>query len=95
VEFYRRFETLLARRGLVRRRCQTQREFALAAATQLDQRPGERQTALPALVVVDAFYSVRFGGATLDEPQAEAVEHALARVAQAVADHNAATGGRA
>jgi hypothetical protein len=93
VEFYRRFEKLLARRGLVRRRSQTQRDFALAAAAQLAPRADDAQLALPALVVVDAFYRVRFGRATLDEPQAEAVEHALNKIAQSI-DHKAATGGR-
>jgi hypothetical protein len=93
VEFYRRFETLLARRGLVRRRSQTQRDFALAAAAQLGQQPGEPQLTPHAMAVVDAFYRVRFGRATLDEPQAEAVEHALRTIAQSI-DLEAATSGR-
>jgi hypothetical protein len=84
VEFYRRFEALLARRGLVRRPSQTQREFALAAAAKIGERVGDRHLAPPALDVVAAFYLVRFGGATLDEPQAEAVEHALVKVQQLV-----------
>jgi protein-glutamine gamma-glutamyltransferase len=84
VEFYRRFEAILARRGLVRRSSQTQREFALAAAAKIGERVGDGQLAPPALDVVQAFYLVRFGGATLDEPQAEAVEHALVKVEQLV-----------
>ena len=35
IEFYRRFETLLARRGIAPRPGQTQREFAAAAGAQL------------------------------------------------------------
>jgi len=93
VQFYRCFETLLRRRGLVRRPSQTQREFALAAAAKIAEWTGSEQLARPALEVVEAFYGVRFGGATLDGPQADAVEHALAEVREAVARRRAATGG--
>ncbi len=92
VQFYRRFETLLARRGLVRRPAQTQREFALAAAAKIAEWTGGETMARPALDVVEAFYGVRFGGATLDEPRAEAVEHALAKVREAVARPRAGWG---
>jgi hypothetical protein len=74
----------------------------LAAAAQIATWTGSEWQAAPALDVVEAFYRVRFGGATLDEPEAEAVEHALAKVQEAVAGrkvatgaHKAATGGRA
>ena len=77
VEFYRRFERLLARRGLVRAAAQTQREFAAAAGTRLATLTGEaRLAALPA-VVADAFYRVRFGRTPLDNSQTQAVEQAL------------------
>jgi len=89
VQFYRRFEKLLARRGLVRRPAQTQREFASAAAAKIAEWTGNEQLGGPALDVVEAFYLVRFGGATLDEPQAEAVEHALVKVQEAVAGRKA------
>jgi protein-glutamine gamma-glutamyltransferase len=75
VEFYRRFEHLLARQGLVRSKGQTQREFArfsgrrLAAAS-----PG--LAGLPE-TVADAYYQVRFGHEPLDKSQAEEVEQAL------------------
>jgi len=91
VEFYRRFEGLLARRGLVRLPAQTPRQFARAAAVRLAQpaggEPGPsagrgQQPELPS-AVVDAFYQVRFGRRPLDNSQAEAVEHALAELAAA------------
>jgi hypothetical protein len=80
VEFYRRFEALVARRGLVRAPGQTPREFAVVVAANL------RTNALADLPgqVVEAFYRVRFGGLPLDNPQQEAVEHGLAEMEQAV-----------
>jgi len=84
VDFYRRFEALLARRGLVRRPSQTQREFAAHAARQLAEATGDAQ--LPALLLQlsEAFYRVRFGQLPLDEPRAAAVQQALVRVGEAV-----------
>jgi hypothetical protein len=81
VGFYRRFEALLARQGLVRAAAQTQQEFALAAGRELAARTGQARLAgLPPLVA-DAFYCVRFGRAPLDKSQAQAVEHALGEIA--------------
>ena len=68
VEFYRRFEALLARRGLVRPPSQTQREFAARAGRELAQRTGDERLAVLPVQVAEAFYRVRFGGATLDKP---------------------------
>jgi hypothetical protein len=77
VDFYRRFERLLARRGLVRTAAQTQREFAAAAGVRLAAMTGEaRLAALPGLVA-DAFYRVRFGRTPLDNNQTRAVEQAI------------------
>ena len=77
VDFYRRFERLLARRGLVRAAAQTQREFAAAAGVRLAAMTGEaRLAALPGLVA-DAFYRVRFGRTPLDNNQTQAVEQAI------------------
>jgi protein-glutamine gamma-glutamyltransferase len=93
IEFYRRFETLLARRGLVRQPTQTQLEFARAAGRQLADAPGIARTSdppgtPPAAVLVrrliDSFYRVRFGHAVLDSRQAEAVEQLLGQLEQAV-----------
>jgi hypothetical protein len=81
VGFYRRFEALLARQGLVRAAAQTQREFAATAGKRLAAWTGEpRLAGLPPLVA-DAFYQVRFGRAPLDKIQAQAVEHALTEIA--------------
>jgi transglutaminase-like putative cysteine protease len=85
VEFYRRLESLLRRFGLVRTATQTQREFADSAAAAIyDSTGAAGLSGLPA-EVVEAFYRVRFGGAALDKNQTEAVERALADLAEAAA----------
>ncbi len=81
VEFYRRLEALLARRGLVRRAAETQREFANSAAAALAALSGESGLESLPLCVAEAFYHVRFGRLPLDNDQAEAVEQALHRIA--------------
>ena len=77
VEFYRRFERLLARWGLVRDPAQTQREFAAEAGRRLAERTGRPQLIAAPAVVVEAFYRVRFGCSPLDNLQAQKVEQAL------------------
>ncbi len=77
VEFYRRFEVLLARKGLVRGAGQTPREFARLAAATIVGPAGRQDLAAAADRIVDAFYRVRFGGLPLDNPRREAVEHGL------------------
>ena len=78
---YRRFESMMARQGLVRAPAQTQHEFAAAVGTRLASLTGEsRLAALPA-VIADAFYRVRFGQMPLDNLQTQAVEQALAEIA--------------
>jgi protein-glutamine gamma-glutamyltransferase len=82
IAFYRRFERLMARRGLVRASAQTQREFAAAAGDRLVAHTGDgRWAALPP-VIADAFYRVRFGQMPLDNLQAQAVEQILGELAQ-------------
>ncbi|MGA2796661.1 MAG: DUF3488 and transglutaminase-like domain-containing protein [Thermoguttaceae bacterium] len=81
VEFYRRLEGLLAKRGLVRRAAETQREFANFAGSALAVGSGESGLQLMPLSVAEAFYKVRFGRLPLDNTQSEAVEQALARIA--------------
>jgi protein-glutamine gamma-glutamyltransferase len=83
--FYRRFETLLARRGLVRRTGQTQLEFAQAAAAILPDASDGQPAGPLARRVVDAYYRVRFGRTALDSRQAAAVEQLLDRLQTAVA----------
>jgi transglutaminase-like putative cysteine protease len=77
IEFYRRFENLLARQGLIRAPAQTQREFAAAAGARLAAVTGENRVAALPAVVAEAFYHVRFGRAPLDNLQTQAVEQAL------------------
>ena len=81
VAFYRRFETLLSRQGIVRAAGQTQHEFAVAAGLRLAGPSGEPQWAALSATVAQAFYRVRFGRQPLDNIEAEAVEHALAELA--------------
>jgi hypothetical protein len=80
LEMYRRLEAALAELGLNRQPAQTAREFALAAGGELAERLEHRRLAALPGRVVSAFYQVRFGGRTLDKPEAEAVEHALAEL---------------
>jgi transglutaminase-like putative cysteine protease len=80
LEMYRRLETALAELGLSRQPAQTAREFALVAGGELAERLEHRRLAALPGRIVSAFYQVRFGGRTLDKPEAEAVEHALAEL---------------
>lgn len=85
VEFYRRLENLLARRGLTRSAGQTQREFARVAASRLRDGEGANPAVDDALEeIVGAFYRVRFGDRPLDTRHAQTVEHALRTIAQVV-----------
>ncbi len=76
IAFYRRMETLLARRGLRRRPGQTHREFAIDASSHLANGQGDR-TESAAMFVTNAFYKVRFGGQRLDNIYLQTVEQAL------------------
>jgi transglutaminase-like putative cysteine protease len=80
LEMLRRLENSLERLGMTRQPAQTPHEFALLAGGELADRIELRSLApLPARIVA-AFYQIRFGGRTLDKPEAEAVEHALAEL---------------
>jgi hypothetical protein len=81
IAFYRRFENLMARHGLVRAPAQTQREFAAAVGDHLASLTGENRLASLPAVVVDAFYRVHFGHTPLDNLQTQAVEQALVEIA--------------
>ena len=83
VEFYRRWEALWQQWGLDRPACQTPREFARQHGSRLAELAGQPQLRDAANCVIDAFYQVRFGGATLDERQTAAVEDALHCLRQA------------
>jgi len=81
IDFYRRFEALLARRGLVRTHAQTQREFAAEAGRRLAAMTEDgRLESLPE-IVAEAYYRVRFGQTPLDSLQVQTVEQALGEIA--------------
>lgn len=61
VEFYRRFESILAQRRIRRDAAQTQREFAMAVGGHFSGEDATRSLAAIPRYVVDAFYRVRFG----------------------------------
>ena len=87
IAFYRRFEGLMARQGLLRAPAQTQHEFAAAAGKRLVSLTGDgRLATLPALIA-DAFYCVRFGRMPLDNLQTQAVEQALVELATIHKNH--------
>ncbi|MBC8877215.1 MAG: DUF3488 domain-containing protein [Planctomycetes bacterium] len=77
VDFYRRFENLLAGAGIMRHRSQTQRELAAEACQRLAARSSA--VGIEGLIsrIVDAFYCVRFGRIALDEQETKAIENAL------------------
>ena len=85
LEMYRRLEATLARQGLVRHPAQTAHEFAVAAGGDLAEHIEHRRVAHLPRRIVDVFHRVRFGGRTLDNLEAEAVEHALAELERALA----------
>jgi hypothetical protein len=77
VEFYRRFEQIVARVGLQRAAGQTPREFAGVVGTRLAAVSGRHELYAWAVQVAESFYSVRFGGNRLDASAAQGVEQAL------------------
>jgi hypothetical protein len=82
--FYGRLEALLARTGLVRSTCQTQREFATEAGARIAKATGQTQLAGVPVEIAEAFYRVRFGGIKLDGRETQAVERALGCLEEAV-----------
>lgn len=86
IEFYRRLEAVLARHGMNRAPEQTQREFAHQAGLALAATSSLAELAPLPSQIADAFYRVRFGGATLDTPQAEMIEASLIRLEEVSQD---------
>ena len=96
VEFYRRFERLLARHGIRRTKGQTPLELAHAATIRLAAGNGSSHhaVAMPARLVA-LFYRVRFGHAALAPTEIDAVEQLLENVdtgLRAIAARPAAAG---
>jgi hypothetical protein len=73
VEFYRRFEAILARHGLRRAANETPLELGRRAAARLS---GRRAAALPAHLV-SAFYGIRYGGGQPNAADLAAIEREL------------------
>jgi len=84
VDFYERFEALLARRQWVRAASQTPREFALSLGGQFAESSATKHAAVLPRRVVEAFYRVRFGGQRLDNSESQAVEQAISDLADAL-----------
>ena len=83
VEFYRRLEGILARRGIRRRASETPMEFAVAAEARLQDRFAD-VAAIPREVVAH-FYQVRFGRGKLDDGGHALLERLLRSLEEALA----------
>jgi hypothetical protein len=92
VEFYRRFEQVVAQRGLFRSAGQTPREFAQAAGARLAKLSGRPELCDRASLLAEMFYSVRFGRQELDAAASAAVQTALEELKAGVATPRPATG---
>lgn len=82
VAFYRRWETLLAKRGLARPRGTTPREFATRLLASPPAGLPVAEAGPLCLQIVEAFYRVRFGDAELPAAEAQALDETLARLEQ-------------
>jgi len=85
VEFYRRFEKILAKHGIHRESGQTPNEFAAVVETQIAERTGDATLAEIPRQVVDLFYRVRFGGARLDSTDLQRLENGLGSLQNSLA----------
>lgn len=94
IEFYERFESLLARHGMPRAAGQTPREFALATGGYLAASPLTAQTAGLPKRIVEAFYFLRFGRHTLAAGELQVVEHAVSELAAALEARRASNSSR-
>lgn len=83
VGFYRRLESLLARRGLRRLKSQTQRDFAQEAGEKIAAATGRNELAVLVSRIVEEFYRVRFGKVDLDDQRRQEIEQALGQLRQA------------
>ncbi len=87
VEFYARFEKLLAKYGIRRRIEQTPLEFASVAQQRLTQLSADASLREIPKNTVDLFYRVRFGSGPLDTDEAERLENSLSRLQNFLATH--------
>lgn len=76
IEFYRRFEALLARHGLRRAATETPLELARRASIALSSRDAIHLNGLPSRLVA-AFYDIRYGQKPLDRATTASLERSL------------------
>jgi hypothetical protein len=86
VEFYRRLESILATRNLLRLPHQTQREFASSVGDELATDPRTIQVAAIPRRIAEMFYRVRFGKEQLQPPHLESVDRGLSELSAALAE---------
>ena len=86
IDFYERFQKILAIRGWVRATAQTQREFAQFVEGRLAPQLSPVGLSACPLEVVDLFYRIRFGSDELDNREVENIEDQLNRLEQCLAD---------
>lgn len=84
VQFYRRYEEMLARHGIVRPASLTQREFAERVSERLALEPQTLDVERVPQRVVQLYYDVRFGQRPLDKPHLQQVEQAVAQLEAAL-----------
>ena len=80
VHFYQRLEEILERAGWKRDQAQTQREFATSLGERWKDLSLDEHCMRWVDEIITAFYRVRFGGATLDKEELDAIEHALSQL---------------
>ncbi len=85
IEFYERFQALLAKYGMHRQPAQTQREFADEVVQRLHERHPEQLPDQLPRVITSFFYECRFGLLTLSPVDIQSVEQSLAQLEQLLA----------
>lgn len=88
IEFYLKFETLLARYGWTRSAGTTQREFALEVNADLVHTLSQRAVAAIPRRLVETFYRVRFGGEALDVGETQSLERSLEDLERALSSRS-------
>ncbi|WP_068852035.1 transglutaminase TgpA family protein [Planctopirus hydrillae] len=80
VEFYERFQKVIAQAGLKRDEAQTQREFALQVTHKLSQRLHDESVLKLPEELTELFYKVRFGDDVVDAATAQSLDDRLDRL---------------
>ena len=88
MDFYERFTTILARRGIRRGRTQTPLEFATQAQQHLDEILADTGMAGFPDDLVRRFYDVRYGAAVLEASERKSISELLSRLEQSLAKKN-------